>query len=213
MPAWSVVLLLRRRRRRLFVVGMSLTLMIKGHHIDSEIATNKNMQRLGIKCAVHETREADGSAACSDSGGSLPGLHGQLRRLRHRPRRRNGPRTLIRPATSVARRTDGRSGLEHARPTRARSSASAPIRRDRFPDRSRYRPPRTEHFPAAPLLRNETAPMIRSRPERTEKPFNERAAPNFRPERPRHDVRAAARQRVHPFARQQNHGLCRSASL
>ena len=28
---------------------------------------NKNMQRLGIKCAVHETREADGSAGCSDT--------------------------------------------------------------------------------------------------------------------------------------------------
>ena len=50
-----------------FVLGMSLTLMIKGHHIDSEISTNKDMQRLGIKCAVQETREADGSAECSDS--------------------------------------------------------------------------------------------------------------------------------------------------
>ena len=41
--------------------------MIKGHHIDSEISTNKDMQRLGIKCAVQETREADGAAECSDS--------------------------------------------------------------------------------------------------------------------------------------------------
>ena len=64
MPAWSVVLLCAVGAVAFFVVGMSLTLMIKGHHIDSEIATNKNMQRLGIKCAVHETREADGSAAC-----------------------------------------------------------------------------------------------------------------------------------------------------
>ena len=30
-----------------FVVGLSLTLIFKGHNIDSEIATNKNMQRLG----------------------------------------------------------------------------------------------------------------------------------------------------------------------
>ena len=37
-----------------FVVGLSLTLIFKGHNIDSEIATNKNMQRLGIKCAVQE---------------------------------------------------------------------------------------------------------------------------------------------------------------
>ena len=30
---------------------------------------NKNMQKLGIKCAVHETREADGGADCSDGQG------------------------------------------------------------------------------------------------------------------------------------------------
>ena len=32
----------------LFFLGMSLTQIFKGHDIDSEIATNKNMQRLGI---------------------------------------------------------------------------------------------------------------------------------------------------------------------
>ena len=31
-----------------FFLGMSLTQIFKGHDIDSEIATNKNMQRLGI---------------------------------------------------------------------------------------------------------------------------------------------------------------------
>ena len=36
---------------------MSLTLIFKGHHIDSEISTNENMRKLGIKCAVQETRE------------------------------------------------------------------------------------------------------------------------------------------------------------
>ena len=63
MPTWLIVFLFALGAVALFVVGMSLTLMIKGHNIDSEISTNKNMQRLGIKCAVHETREADGSAA------------------------------------------------------------------------------------------------------------------------------------------------------
>lgn len=58
-----------------FIVGLSLTLMIKGHHIDSEISTNKDMQRLGIKCAVQETREADGWAACSDHS-AAPGCTG-----------------------------------------------------------------------------------------------------------------------------------------
>ncbi len=50
-----------------FVVGLSLTLIFKGHNIDSEIATNKNMQRLGIKCAVQESRE-DVGTDCADTG-------------------------------------------------------------------------------------------------------------------------------------------------
>ena len=51
-----------------FVLAMSLTLIFKGHHIDSEISTNKDMQRLGIKCAVQETREDMASDDCdSDS--------------------------------------------------------------------------------------------------------------------------------------------------
>lgn len=66
MPTWLIVILCAVAAVGLFVVGMSLTLMIKGHHIDSEISTNKNMQRLGIKCAVHETREADDSSDCAD---------------------------------------------------------------------------------------------------------------------------------------------------
>lgn len=65
MSTWFIVLLLSIGAVALFVVGLSLTLIFKGHHIDSEIATNKNMQRLGIKCAVQETREADGRSVCS----------------------------------------------------------------------------------------------------------------------------------------------------
>ncbi len=49
-----------------FVVGMSLTLMIKGHHIESEISTNREMQRRGIKCAVQESRESL-STDCTDT--------------------------------------------------------------------------------------------------------------------------------------------------
>lgn len=75
MPSWLIVVLCAVAAVGLFVLGMSLTLMIKGHHIDSEISTNKNMQKLGIKCAVQETREADGSAECSD-GNALPGCTG-----------------------------------------------------------------------------------------------------------------------------------------
>lgn len=51
----------------LFVLAMSLTLIFKGHHIDSEISTNKDMQRLGIKCAVQETREDMAAENCDDN--------------------------------------------------------------------------------------------------------------------------------------------------
>ncbi len=67
MPAWLIVLLCSIAAVALFVLGMSLTLIIKGHPLDSEISTNEEMRRRGIKCAVQETREADGTAACSDS--------------------------------------------------------------------------------------------------------------------------------------------------
>lgn len=76
MPDWLIVILCALGAVAFFVVGMSLTLMIKGHHIDSEISTNKNMQRLGIKCAVQETREADGAADCSDVGSPIAGCTG-----------------------------------------------------------------------------------------------------------------------------------------
>ena len=73
MPTWLILLLCAILAVGLFVLGMSLTLMIKGHNIDSEISTNKNMQKLGIKCAVQETREAmqqaDCGADCSDGQG------------------------------------------------------------------------------------------------------------------------------------------------
>ncbi len=42
-----------------FTLGMSLTLIFKGHNIDSEISTNKEMQKRGIKCAIQQQREID----------------------------------------------------------------------------------------------------------------------------------------------------------
>jgi len=47
-----------------FVLAMSLTYIFKGHHIQSEISTNPNMQKMGIKCAVQETREDMGLNDC-----------------------------------------------------------------------------------------------------------------------------------------------------
>lgn len=68
MATWLIVFLCALVAVALFILGMSLTLMIKGHHIDSEISTNKNMQRLGIRCAVQESREDTGQVDCADVG-------------------------------------------------------------------------------------------------------------------------------------------------
>ncbi len=76
MPDWLIVILFALGAVAFFIIGLSLTLLFKGHHIDSEISTNKDMQRLGIKCAVQETREADGTANCSDGSSPLVGCTG-----------------------------------------------------------------------------------------------------------------------------------------
>jgi len=54
MATWLVVLLFSVGAVLFFVVGMSLTLMIKGHHIDGEISTNRHMRERGITCAVKD---------------------------------------------------------------------------------------------------------------------------------------------------------------
>lgn len=68
MATWLIVLLCSVGAVGLFVIGMSLTLMLKGHNIDSEISTNKNMQKLGIRCAVQESREDTGQVDCAEAG-------------------------------------------------------------------------------------------------------------------------------------------------
>lgn len=67
MASWLVVLIASIIFVGLFALGMSLTLIFKGHHIESEISTNPNMRRLGIRCAVEEARSAAG-AACDPAG-------------------------------------------------------------------------------------------------------------------------------------------------
>lgn len=44
----------------LFVLGMSLTLIFKGHNIKSEIGENEHMKERGIKCVIQEAREQEG---------------------------------------------------------------------------------------------------------------------------------------------------------
>ena len=56
-----------------FVVGMSLTLIFKGHNIKSEISDNEHMKERGIKCAVQETLELDGKKSEEDCLGCSAG--------------------------------------------------------------------------------------------------------------------------------------------
>lgn len=68
MATWLIVTLLSILAVGIFVLAMSLTLIFKGRNIDYEISTNKNMQKLGIRCAVQESREDSGQVDCVDVG-------------------------------------------------------------------------------------------------------------------------------------------------
>ena len=63
MSSTLIVILLAIFFVAFFVLGMSLTLIFKGHNIDSEISTNKHMKERGITCAVQEHAAAE-SASC-----------------------------------------------------------------------------------------------------------------------------------------------------
>ena len=73
MASWLVVLIASIVFVGLFALGMSLTLIFKGHHIQSEISTNPNMRKLGIKCVVEEAREASeaGCGGVADGSGGM----------------------------------------------------------------------------------------------------------------------------------------------
>ncbi len=68
MPNYLFVFLICLGAVAIFVVGLSITLIFKGHFVDSEIATNKNMQNLGIRCAVQESRTDEQGVSCNDVG-------------------------------------------------------------------------------------------------------------------------------------------------
>lgn len=72
----------------LFVLGMSLTLIFKGHNIKSEIGENENMRSRGIKCVIQEAREQEGLDGegcispedCEQAGCSSCGIAGQAKK-------------------------------------------------------------------------------------------------------------------------------------
>ncbi len=68
MPSWLFVFLFCVGAVAIFALGLSITLIFKGHFVDSEISTNKNMQDLGIRCAVQESRSDEQGVSCNDVG-------------------------------------------------------------------------------------------------------------------------------------------------
>ena len=76
MASWIIVLAASIVAVGLLVGGLALTLIFKGHPIQSEISTNPHMQRLGIKCAVQEAREEAGAACDPASEHAGEGLSG-----------------------------------------------------------------------------------------------------------------------------------------
>lgn len=75
-----------------FVVGMSLTIIFKGHYMESEIGENRHMKARGIRCASQQLARGGGRVARRFLGGrrgvlrrKLLVLHGRfLRRARAR---------------------------------------------------------------------------------------------------------------------------------
>lgn len=70
MSAFWLIVLIAAVAVGFFVVGLSLTLIFKGHNIDSEIGDNENMKKLGIQCAARQIRDEErvlrGDEICGD---------------------------------------------------------------------------------------------------------------------------------------------------
>ncbi len=67
MSSTLVIILFSVGALALFVVGMSLTLIFKGHNIKSEIGENEHMKERGIKCVIQEAREQESATeGCPD---------------------------------------------------------------------------------------------------------------------------------------------------
>ncbi len=77
MSATFIVILISIGVVGFFVLALSLTQMIKGHPIQSEISTNPNMKALGIKCAMQQEREAQMEAMGLESCDTNPDCNGE----------------------------------------------------------------------------------------------------------------------------------------
>lgn len=43
----------------LFVIGLSITLMRKGHNIESDVGSNRHMRAMGLECASAQIRREE----------------------------------------------------------------------------------------------------------------------------------------------------------
>ncbi len=62
MSSTLVIILFSAGAVGLFMLGMSLTLIFKGHNMRSEIGDNPHMKARGIKCAVSEAHEQESTS-------------------------------------------------------------------------------------------------------------------------------------------------------
>lgn len=95
-----------------FVVGMSLTIIFKGHYMESEIGENRHMKARGIRCASQQLARGGGRVARRFLGGR----RGVLRR-----------KLLVLYGRLLRRTRSGRFPVGR-RPARS-GSATVPLRR------------------------------------------------------------------------------------
>ncbi len=43
----------------LFVIGLSITLMVKGHNIEGDVGDNRHMKEKGLRCTIEEMSGRD----------------------------------------------------------------------------------------------------------------------------------------------------------
>ena len=56
----------------LFALGLSLTLIFRGHNIKSEIGENEHMRERGIKCAIQTMQDEAGETPGGGCASPLP---------------------------------------------------------------------------------------------------------------------------------------------
>lgn len=69
-----------------FVIGLSLTIIFKGHYMDSEIGENRHMKKRGIRCAAQQMRAEEenlrGECASDDGCAGTAALLARRRTVR-----------------------------------------------------------------------------------------------------------------------------------